>query len=342
MTLALSLIGERMSCSSTRWTAFAPLAALAGWAAMLTASPQALAGDPAMAESLFRAGRALMAEGKVDQACPKFAESMRLDPAVGALLNLARCHERQGKTASAWAEYLEAATMARATGQLDRAEGARELAAELELRLSKLAIDASAVPVGLRILRNGVEIGPAARGVPVAVNPGSYAIEASAPGFRSWSTVIAVGKDGDRQDVMVPPLVPLGEDGDDGADGKSDIAHYALATTATGVGLVGVVLGTVFGLRAMTKWQDAQKQCPEAPEYCDATGVALSEEASDAATVSTVGFAIGGLGLAGAAALWLTAPDAPLGPNRGAASGGLRVVPIASDQVAGLFLVGEL
>src|SRR5688500_18545046 len=69
--------------------------------------------DKALAEVLFREGRQLLQRGETDAACEKFAESHRLDEALGTLLNLAVCHESQGRFASAWAEFHQAAATAR-------------------------------------------------------------------------------------------------------------------------------------------------------------------------------------------------------------------------------------
>src|SRR5262245_49529895 len=72
----------------------------------------------AHAEELFRDGKRLMTEGKYAEACPKLAESHRLDPAGGTLLTLGLCHEAEGRTATAWAELKEAAAIGKQTGRL--------------------------------------------------------------------------------------------------------------------------------------------------------------------------------------------------------------------------------
>src|SRR5260221_11014313 len=65
--------------------------------------------DPVAARTLFDEGRKLLADGKYDAACPKLEESQRLDPGTGTLFNLADCWEQIGRTASAWARFLEGA-----------------------------------------------------------------------------------------------------------------------------------------------------------------------------------------------------------------------------------------
>ena len=67
-----------------------------------------------------------MGEGKFDEACPKLAESQRLDPGGGTILNLAVCHQGQGRFASAWSEFREAIDLARTDGRRNREQLALE------------------------------------------------------------------------------------------------------------------------------------------------------------------------------------------------------------------------
>jgi hypothetical protein len=78
-----------------------------------------------------------------------------------------------------------------------------------------------------------------------------------------------------------------------------------VALTAGGVGVGGVVLGSIFGAIAMSKKSDAQKACPNA--CADQNGVNAWSSAKSAGNVSTVAFIVGGVGLAGGAVLWFTA-----------------------------------
>src|SRR5258708_2013252 len=64
--------------------------------------------DVNAADALFQSAKAAMDRGDLATACPRFAESQRLDPAVGTTLNLGECEARSGKLAAALAHYEEA------------------------------------------------------------------------------------------------------------------------------------------------------------------------------------------------------------------------------------------
>jgi hypothetical protein len=136
----------------------------------------------------------------VSEACPKLAESHRLDPATGTLFALALCHEQEGKLASAWAEFNDAEGRARQEGRQDREALAKERAAALLPRLSSLTVDVSpeaAAHEGLEIRVDGNPLARPAWGVAVPTNGGEHRIEATAPGKAPWSQSLTLANDRD-------------------------------------------------------------------------------------------------------------------------------------------------
>jgi hypothetical protein len=81
-------------------------------------------------------------------------------------------------------------------------------------------------------------------------------------------------------------------------------------------GVIGIGIGAFFGLRAMSKQDESNKNghC-DAADTCDPEGLALRSEAITAATVSTIGFIAGGVALAGGVTLFLTAPSGDSPPK---------------------------
>ncbi len=101
----------------------------------------AWAGDEVLAEALFREGKDLMRTKDYARACPKLAESYRQDPATGTLLALGMCQEQSGLLASAWTTYSAVVGRAQREGQKDRENAAKQRVAALEPRLSKLTLE---------------------------------------------------------------------------------------------------------------------------------------------------------------------------------------------------------
>jgi hypothetical protein len=180
-------------------------------AIVLATTPAAAQPAGAQAEVLFRQGREQMAAGKLAEACASFAESQKLEPAVGTLLNLAGCNEKRHLIASAWGQFLEAERQTRfatdaATKKLHRI--AADHATKLEPRISKLTISVAGDSHvdGLEVLRDDTAIDPAMWNRALPIDGGRYTIIARAPGSTAWATQIIVAPEGDTKAVDVPKL----------------------------------------------------------------------------------------------------------------------------------------
>src|SRR5262249_715040 len=107
-----------------------------------------------------------------------------------------------------WTLFLEVASEARAQKQTDREKVARDRAAALEPKLSKLTISVSdgAKSADLEIMRDGVSVGAAQWGAPLPVGPGSPTITATASHKQPWRTTVEVATGGGSATVTVSAL----------------------------------------------------------------------------------------------------------------------------------------
>jgi hypothetical protein len=174
----------------------------------------------------------------------------------------------------------------------------------------------------MAIKRDGAAIDRALWGTAVPVDPGKRSIEVSAPGRKSWSTTLDVPAEKGDLVVNVPQLengTDVGSTAGASASGMAASDHDARASTSggsrtlvgitiLGLGAAGVVVGTVFGLSAKSKWQDAKSYCVDGNGCYDAA-FPLADDAKSSATLSTVAFAVGAAGLAVGTIVLATAPS---------------------------------
>jgi serine/threonine-protein kinase len=97
-----------------------------------------------------------------------------------------------------------------------------------------------------------------------------------------------------------------------------------------GAGVVGLGVGTFFGVKAISKNSDAEAYCKGGSTCEDERGVTLTEEAKSAATVSNVAFGLGAAAAIGGAVLVFVvaprqAPPVQVGAFVDARNVGLRV-----------------
>lgn len=318
--------------------------------------------DKAAAEALFDAGLALLKAGKYSEACPKLESSQGIDPAVGTLMYLGECYARLGRTASAWAAFREAGSMARALKQTDRAKTAAERAAALEAELCYLRVTVPPAYSNLDITvqRNGVIVPSDLYGVEVPVDPGTIVVKATAKGREEFSESITLSAK-ERKTVTLsglapkpgaeleapPPPSPDGAAAPPAPDGTPTPASGAAVTTDSlegqsgsgrvipialgAAGVVGIGIGAVYGFKAIGKNSDAEKTCSGAT-CTNQAGVDFTAEAQDAALISNVAFGAGAVLLAAGIVLYVTAPS-----EDGKA---VALAPVLAPGVGGVSVLG--
>ena len=67
-------------------------------ASVTTAGARADDANASSADRLFNEANGLVQTGHYAEACPKFEQSQKLDPAIGTQFNLADCFEHVGRT----------------------------------------------------------------------------------------------------------------------------------------------------------------------------------------------------------------------------------------------------
>ncbi len=343
-----------------------------GWAAVLTgacllpaapARAEAGAAQKAAAESLFDDALKAMKSGRYADACPKLEESERIDPGIGTLLYLGECYEKTGRSASAWATFREAASSAQAKGEADRARIASARADRLQAGLSKLTISVApetAQLPSLRILRDTAVVESSLYGIAIPVDPGKYRISASAEGYESFQTELEVQANGDAKSVQIPALKPASTaqagalqtsppppatssgsspittsiasppNNDTGTTAPNGLRTAALVSGA--VGIVGLGVGSYFGVRAISKNNDAETYCPAGDKCGDQRGVDLTTQAKHAAVASNIFMTVGAAFVVTGVVLYLTSE-----PKKSAR---LELHPMVDRNLAGIGLGG--
>jgi hypothetical protein len=288
-------------------------------ALMTTTATTAHANDPVAAEALFHEARALLAKGRIDEACDLFMRSEQLDPGVGTLINVGDCFEHKKQYASAWGAYREAVN--RALRQHDpndkRLEIAREKAAQVEPRVARLTLTIDPSLGSASVTRNGTKVEPAALNTAIPVDPGPQVVVVTAPNRKPWQGKIEL-REGEagalrvpRLEVLPGPVEPPTPSPKPPADEPGPTTQSKVAVGLEIGGGIVLATGLVFGALAISTWSSVQKTCPNARCANEADRSRLDgdqKRTSTFAAVSTVATLVGGAALATGVVLHLTAP----------------------------------
>ncbi|WP_437910639.1 hypothetical protein WME95_23215 [Sorangium sp. So ce327] len=285
-----------------------------GLAAAIAGGRAARAEDKAGAVALFREAGALVDAGQASRACPKYEESLRLYDSVNTRYFLADCYERIGKMASAWAHFLEVAARVHASGDRVKEAKARERAAAVQPKVSRLSVvvEAASTP-GLEVKRDGTPVGPGQWGVPMPVDAGIHVVQASAPGKRAWTAQVEVKPGGVTSTLVVRALEDDPAASDAGGAGGGWDGRRTIALVTAGAGVVAVGVGAGLGFAAKSRFDESRPFCNG--DRCDQRGMDIRGGAVARANVATVVFGVGLAAIAGGGVLWLTAKSSTQGAS---------------------------
>jgi hypothetical protein len=293
--------------------------------ALATGLAVAAAAGPVRADTKavdeFRAGRALVAAGKCDEAIPRFRASLALAPAVGPLMNLGECLARTGKTLSAARAFEDAAALARRTRDPERAAASERTAEALRAKVSTLTVRAPALNRPVLVDGNAVALG-----VPVALDGGDHVITLDLEDGHQLTKTVHLEATGDGRVVDLGAELASGgapERPERGAAPPREQGGWSAmrigAAAAGGASVAALVVGTVFGIAVLRRQSDIHTLCPGYPRCSGNVETEvrdLYDEARHDAVFSTIGIAVG-VGLA-ATAVALFVVDLRRQPSRAA------------------------
>jgi hypothetical protein len=315
-----------------------------GWLvlpALLCASPTVHAGS-AEAEAAFRDGRKAVQAGDWATACARFAESERLEPAPGTLLNLADCEDHQGKLVSAHEHFGVAAS------GFPRGDTRRSLAlareAQIDRRIVRLTLRlAPSAPPDAVVRQGDATIPASALGSPMLIDPGPVTLVVVAPGRADRPYTLTL-HDGDQVEQMLEagdvaptsgPALAAGAPAAPPPDvtpapvPPSGHGQRTLGFVLGGVGVAGLATGAVTGLLALDRASTVKAHCPGLA--CDPLGLSAASQGQWLASTSTIAFIAGGV---------LVAAGAYFVFFGGSRSSGIALAPAIGPQSGGAILQG--
>lgn len=282
--------------------------------ALAFSSTAEAAPDEKTSERLYNDARTAFDKNDFDRACPLFIEYYDLNPVPASLFILAECFARWGKPAKALSHFESYVRMTAdappSPVQEQRARMAYEHIAKLSALVAKVTPVLAPTLKGPTVVKlDGV---PVTMPVdhPIVVEPGEHVFELmTEDGTRTQKRFMLGTGEARRIELGgAPEEQPRAEPKPARSDEPSQRRFTTPVIIAGGVGIAGVAVGSLFGVLALGTKSDIDAHCTD--RECDAQGLRDVDRGKTWATVSTVGFAVGIVGLAAAVVLYVTQPKA--------------------------------
>jgi hypothetical protein len=280
-----------------RW--LLPLALVLGTSSIASAAPSAR--DRADAAVLTNKARIAAKNKHFDEAADLMKKADQLEPTPQRKLDEAKYLVQLGKLVDA-SQLLNGLVNDSSMGIKDKwaKDAAKKQLAQFESRIPWLQVHVIGPTQGVHVEVDGKEFEPDNES---PVDPGPHAIGVEADGYESGERKVTVAE-GDHKQVTIT-LTPTTRTDVPKPKPSSGGSKWP-AIAAFGVGAVGIGVGAAFGVLAFDETAKAKafcdgNRCPATPDVIDARNVAIAN-----GNVSTVGFVVGGVGVAAGIVLLLT------------------------------------
>ena len=220
-------------------------------------------------------------------------------------------------------------------------------------KIARLTVKVEPADAKSQVTVAGTTIPPALIGIERPTDPGTHEVVVSAPGYLEQRTSVTLAEGG-TQEISVklekdpnagvaappppaaapPPVVPVGPAAP--PEDKPAKKSNTLAYVALGIGGAGLVVGGITGFLALGKKSDL-KNCVDT--RCPSSQQDTLDGAKSMATISTVGFAVGAVGVGVGVVLLLTGGgngNASLASSKQLAHSGVHIEPWLGVESAGL------
>jgi hypothetical protein len=299
LTVAISLLTALPATSFAQ-----PPAASAPSSATPAPAPNAQpsAADLESARELFKEGREARQNGDLKRALDRFKAAHAYGQTPVTALELGRTHIQLGELVEGREVLLSVARMKVQSDETEKSTAARTEAADLAEEVKKripsvsvkltgvasdsaasLTVDGFAVPI---VALNGVR----------KANPGKHVVVARAGTHEETRSVDL--EEGKTQDITIDLAgagATVGAGGPGPAPEPSSGKNINLVTwIGAGAGVVGIGVGAVAGIVALGKSSNVKKACTDI--HCPPSAKADVDAGRTAATISTIGFVVGGAG----------------------------------------------
>lgn len=290
-------------------------------------------GNPS-AKTADKDGQKLEKQKKWDEAKSAYEKALELDDKPDTRLRLAGVEDKLGNLVEA-SEQVKKVLDAKGLSGAVRAK-AKKLQKSLEKRTPTLTFD---LPKGFSgsVKIDDQVIPQSELGGPVPANPGTRKISAEAGGMKPYNeTVELKEKDKKNLSILLTELpkeeTAAEEEGPaEQEKPKKGGGNKTLAYVSLGVGVVGVGVGAFMGLKAKSTKSEIDDKCKNG--VCSEGERDLYDTGKTQATISTVGFIVGAVGIGVGTVLLLSGGS---GKTEGKLSA-RRVTPYVGPRELGVF-----